>query len=211
MKSPMYSYPTKSQQLMKNCFKIIIGTILVATSYYLFQKPNGIIAPGLGGIAILLANIFPYSLGLIYFVLNIPLFLIGYRAVGIRFALYSLLGMISLSFFLIILSSLPGLHLPIIGCILSGLLSGIGIGFVIRAGGTTGGLDIASVVISKMSSRFTIGKTMIFVNAIVLLFTFIHDGFEYALFTFISMFIAGKSVDWMLSYPKQNMKGEVEI
>lgn len=186
---------------------IVFGTMLVASSYYLFQQPNGIVAPGLGGIAMILAKWLPFSLGLIYFVLNIPLFLIGYRAVGPLFALLSLVGMSSLSLCLSLFNHIPGVHFPLLGCILSGILSGIGIGMVIAAGGTTGGLDIVSVVISRISPRFTIGKTMIVVNGLVLLFSLLSNGVEQAIFTFVSMFLAGKSVDVTLSYTKQFVKG----
>ncbi|MFF2449891.1 YitT family protein [Neobacillus sp. NPDC058068] len=174
---------------------ILMGTFLVAAAYYVFQKPNGITAPGLGGIAVIVANFLHSPLGLVYFILNIPLFLIGYRSIGSSFAFFSLIGMGALSLFLAILSTIPTLPSPIIGCILGGLLSGIGIGIVIQAGATTGGLDIASVVIAKHFPFITIGKTMMVINGCVLLLTFLTDGLDHAVLTFISIMIAGKSVD----------------
>ncbi|ODG91974.1 MULTISPECIES: YitT family protein [Bacillaceae] len=191
----------------KKSIIVIVGTILVALTYYFFQVPNGIVAPGLGGICMLLVKFMPIPLGILYFLLNIPLFLIGYRAVGVPFALLSLLGMCSLSLFLTLFSSLPGPHLPLIGCILSGILSGIGIGIVILAGGTTGGLDIASVVINRKFPNFSIGKTMMVINGIVLLYSLIGEGLQRTFLTFFSMLVAGKSVDWTLSYRKQFKKG----
>lgn len=207
----MHYKPNNIILFIQKSLLIILGTILVAASYYIFQKPNGITAPGLGGLAILLAGFMSLPLGLVYFGLNIPLFLIGYRAVGPIFALLSLIGMSSLSVFLGILDKLYECNYPLLGCIFSGLLSGIGIGLVLRAGGTTGGLDIASVVISRMSKRFTIGKTMIVVNGIVLFFSFVNNGLKHAILAFISMYLAGRVVDWMLSNTKQLMKGGVEI
>ncbi|MFJ7724542.1 YitT family protein [Neobacillus sp. NPDC097160] len=183
----------------KKIAAIFIGTFLVAAAYYVFQKPNGITAPGLGGIAVILANFLHSPLGLVYFILNIPLFLIGYRSIGSSFAFFSLIGMGALSLFLAVLSTIPTLPSPIIGCILGGLLSGIGIGIVIQAGATTGGLDIASVVITKHFPFITIGKTMMAVNGCVLLLTFLTDGLDHTVLTFLSIIIAGKSVDSSIS------------
>ncbi|MEH7331511.1 YitT family protein [Neobacillus drentensis] len=187
---------------LKKSALVVIGTMVVAASYYGLQEPNGIVAPGLGGIAMVLSKWIPFSLGVIYFALNIPLFLIGYRSVGALFAVFSLIGMSSLSICLGLFKGMPGLHMPLVGCILSGILSGIGIGVVIKAGGTTGGLDIVSVVISRISPRFSIGKTMVAVNGFVLLCSFLSEGFEKAFYTLASMFLAGKSVDAVLSYTK---------
>jgi uncharacterized membrane-anchored protein YitT (DUF2179 family) len=195
----------------KKILAILAGTLLVACAYYVFQKPNGITAPGLGGIAVILANFLHSPLGLIYFILNIPLFLMGYRSIGSAFAFLSLIGMGSLSFFLAVLSHLPILPSPIFGCVFGGLLSGIGIGIVIHAGATTGGLDIASVVIAKRYPFFTIGKTMMAVNGCVLILTFLAAGLTNTILTFLSIIIAGKCVDLTLSLFQHAKKKEASL
>jgi uncharacterized membrane-anchored protein YitT (DUF2179 family) len=197
--------------LTKKTAAILIGTFLVAAAYYIFQKPNGITAPGLGGIAVIIANFLHSPLGLVYFILNIPLFLIGYRSIGGMFAFLSLAGMGALSFFLAILTEIPALPSPIIGCILGGLLSGIGIGIVIQAGATTGGLDIASVVIAKRYPAITVGKTMMAVNGCVLLLTFLTDGLDQTVLTFLSILIAGKSVDSSIFLIQRYKKEEASL
>jgi uncharacterized membrane-anchored protein YitT (DUF2179 family) len=84
---------------------IVAGIALTAYAYYLFMKPNDIIALGLGGIVIIVGHFVPISLGIIYFLLNIPLFLLGYRYVGGKFIIYSTIGMLSMSLFLTLFSS----------------------------------------------------------------------------------------------------------
>lgn len=197
-----YGISNKSKYVQKSTM-IGFGTILVACSYFIFQEPNGIVAPGLGGLVMLLSQMIHIPIGVLYFICNIPLFLIGYRTVGAEFAVLSLVGMSCLSIFLSLFSSLPELHQPLIGCVASGVFAGIGIGIVIRAGGTTGGLDIASVVISRTIPFLTIGKTMMIVNALVLGCSFIGEGIVWTSLTFVSMIIASKCVDWTLSYNKQ--------
>jgi uncharacterized membrane-anchored protein YitT (DUF2179 family) len=197
--------------LTKKTAAILMGTFLVAAAYYVFQKPNGITAPGLGGIAVIIANVLHSPLGLVYFILNIPLFLIGYRSIGGMFAFLSLIGMGALSLFLAILTETPAFPSPIMGCILGGLLSGIGIGIVIQAGATTGGLDIASVVIAKKFPFITVGKTMMAVNGCVLLLTFLTDGLNNTVLTFLSILIAGKSVDSSISLIQRYNKEEASL
>ncbi|MEH7308073.1 YitT family protein [Neobacillus drentensis] len=194
----------------KKIMAIVAGSLIVACSYYIFQKPNGITAPGLGGIAVYLANFLHSPLGFIYFILNIPLFLMGYRSIGSTFALLSLIGMLTLSFFLAFLTNLPTFPSPIIGCVLGGLLSGIGIGIVIHAGGTTGGLDIASVVIAKHFSFITIGKTMMIINGCVLILTFLGSGLAHTVLTFFSIIFAGKAVDLTVSLIQWKNKKEAD-
>ncbi|MFY0544988.1 YitT family protein [Brevibacillus sp. H7] len=174
---------------------ILFGTACTAIGYYLFMKPNDITAPGLGGIAVLLGYYLPLSLGVIYFLLNVPLFLLGYRYVGGRFVLYSLMGMFSLSMFLSLFEIMPGLQQPIAGAILGGVMSGAGVALVLIAGGSTGGMDIASVVINKLWPTLTIGKVMIFLNALIVLVSGLVVDFLHSLYTLLSIYVAGKAVD----------------
>jgi uncharacterized membrane-anchored protein YitT (DUF2179 family) len=118
---------------------IALGTGLIASAFHLLIEPNDLLVSGTGGIALLIVHFFPISLGVVYFVLNIPLFLIGWRSVGTDFLLKSIWGTVSLSLFLSLFVFLPSISNAILGAILGGLLSGMGIGIVIAAGGTTGG------------------------------------------------------------------------
>lgn len=174
---------------------ILAGTALVAIAYYLFMQPNEITAPGLGGVAVLLGYLLPLSLGLIYFLLNVPLFLLGYRFVGKRFVINSLVGMVSLSLFLWLCEALPGWHQPIVGAILGGAVSGAGIALVLRAGGTTGGVDIACVVVNKVWPTLTIGRMMIAMNALIVIASWLTSDALHSLYTLLSIFVAGKAVD----------------
>jgi uncharacterized membrane-anchored protein YitT (DUF2179 family) len=182
---------------------IIFGTALISLNYYLFMKPNHIMAPGLGGIAIIIKEFIPLSLGVIYFILNIPLFFSGFRFVGWKFVLNSLCGMFSLSLFLFLFESLSGFHQPLIGAVLGGILNGAFLGMVLSAGGSTGGLDIMFVVINKLWPRFTIGKIMFLVNGIVVVVSGALFGFGSSIFTMISIYLAGKALDICLSHWQQ--------
>ncbi len=179
---------------------ILAGTALVALAYYLFMQPNEITAPGLGGVAVLISYFLPISLGLIYFLLNVPLFLLGYRFVGRKFVINSLVGMLSLSLFLWLFESLPGWHQAVAGTLLGGIVSGAGIALVLRAKGTTGGVDIACVVLNKIWPAFTIGKMMIAMNALIVIASGLVSDVLHSLFTLISLVVAGRAVDVFMAW-----------
>lgn len=170
------------------------------------MKPNDIIAPGLGGVVIIIGQFVPLSLGLIYFLLNIPLFILGYRYVGIRFIIYSTIGMSSMSLFLTLFSSVTGFTQPLLGCIVGGIFTGVPIALILLAGGSTGGTDIACVVVNKIWPQWTIGKIMVLLNvAIVLISGFLY-GFLKLLLTVVAIYLAGKSLDICLAWGKRMKK-----
>src|SRR5699024_8792390 len=163
-------------------------------------------APGLGGVAMIVQHYLPVSLSFIYFALNIPLFLIGFRFVGFEFILYSLIGLIFLSYFLMVFESLNGITNIFIGSILVGIFNGFGMSLVLYSGGSTGGLDIACVVLSKLRKEWTVGKIMILINLAVIIISGFIFGFEKLLLTFVSIYLSGKFLDVFLSLLLQYKK-----
>jgi uncharacterized membrane-anchored protein YitT (DUF2179 family) len=180
---------------------IVLGTGLIASAFHVFIEPNDLLVSGTGGIALLIVHFFPISLGVAYFVLNIPLFLIGWRSVGTDFLLKSICGTVSLSLFLSLFAFLPSTSHAILGAILGGLLSGIGIGIVIAAGGTTGGTDIVSVVIHQKYT-WSIGSVMFWINAAIVVAGTYLFGWQKAILTVLSLYVTTWMVNSILKrYP----------
>lgn len=205
--------------MKKHIIELIVihaGTAVVALSYYLLMKPVNVVAPGLGGIAMIIGFFIPVSLGIIYFLLNIPLFLVGYRYVGGKFVVYSMVGMISLSFYLSLFDQLSGFHQPIVGSLLGGALSGAAIAFILLAGGSTGGMDIASVVLNRLIPSWTIGRIMFVLNALIVLLSGYLFGYQGLLLTLLSIFSASKTLDFCYLWgikrqPRVHQKGSNSI
>ncbi|MDN4492606.1 YitT family protein [Ureibacillus aquaedulcis] len=177
---------------------IAFGAALAALAFNMLLQPNDIMAPGLGGVVLLLNQFLPLSTGLLYFVLNIPLFLLGLRFIGLRFIFYSFMGMTFLSLFLLLFEHVPIVNQPVIGSIVGGLLSGTAIAIILLAGGSTGGLDIVCVIINRLRPKLTTGKVMFMLNAFIVLCSVFLFGITKSVLSILSIYLASKALD--LSY-----------
>lgn len=176
---------------------ILLGTFLVSVAFNMFLNPNHVLVSGIGGVAILISYLFKLSLGPIYLLINIPLFLGGWRYVGFPFFLRSIVGTVSLSLFLVFTGRFPAFHHPIEAAFLGGFLSGIAIGVVLLAGGTTGGTDIISVIVNRRS-RWSVGHIMFVINTLIVIGGAFLFGIENALLTIESLLITVLAVNGVL-------------
>ena len=153
--------------------------------------PQNFFAGGLMGISLLIRTLSGdwISLSLLYILLNLPLFLLGYRSFSLRFLVISLMGMGILS---LNLEWTEGMNIPtrepLLAAILGGILSGAGAGLYLRFGGSVGGLDILGTFIKKKFS-IPIGNTFILVNLVIIAANGLLYDLDIALYTGIFMFV----------------------
>jgi uncharacterized membrane-anchored protein YitT (DUF2179 family) len=177
---------------------VMLGSAVIALNYYVLLQPNQILPPGLGGLLALASRQFALPFDVVYFAVNIPLFLLGFRAVGLRFLLLSLAGTVAMSFFLKLFSGVPGIHGLVLGALLGGLLNGGAIAVILMCRGSTGGMDIVCVVLSRRYPRFSIGQLSLLLNTLVIVISGAFLGWASMLATLIAIFLAGKGVDWVM-------------
>lgn len=184
----------------KRILQIILGSFISAISINTFTIPHGLISSGVGGIAIIIQYIFGIPAGILIFLLNIPIFLIGMREIDREFIVYSLIGMISLSAALILTQSI-GQYIAIddvlLSSIFAGIIGGIGVGTVFNARGSQGGTDILAVVFKKKTGMDISALTFI-MNLIVVLVGALLSTFEVALYTLISIYIFSRVIDMVI-------------
>jgi uncharacterized membrane-anchored protein YitT (DUF2179 family) len=186
---------------------VTLGCAVIALNYYVLLQPNQILPPGLGGLLALASRQFALPFDIVYFAVNIPLFLIGFRAVGLRFLLLSLAGTVAMSFFLKLFSGVPGIHGLVLGALLGGLLNGAAIAVVLMCRGSTGGMDIVCVVLSRRYPRFSIGQFSLLLNTLVVAISGAFLGWASMLATLIAIFLAGKGVDWVMQLGSRWQRG----
>jgi uncharacterized membrane-anchored protein YitT (DUF2179 family) len=168
---------------------ISAGSVLCAVAIKGILVPKQFLAGGITGLALLGHYVFPsLPIGFIYFLLNIPLFVIGWMFVGKRFFWYSLAGMIIFSAVMFWPFPVFPVEDMILNALTAGIISGIGSGIILRSLGSAGGLDVLSVILFK---RFAIrpGTTVMAFHVILLLIALFRLPMEIVLYTLIYLYI----------------------
>lgn len=186
-------------QHLKKSLLILIGAGLFSFSLTYLVIPNGLYEGGATGINLIVYYLFRIHPSIMNVVINIPLFLIGWKLLGKRVLYYSLLGTFALTVWLAIFEKMP-LSIPLqhdlmIVSILAGIINGIGLGIIFKAGGTTGGSDIIARIGHKYT-RYSIGQIILAVDFLVLLLTvFVSKDLRIILYTLIEVSIASRVID----------------
>jgi uncharacterized membrane-anchored protein YitT (DUF2179 family) len=177
-------------KVLWNLSLIFSGSVLCAAAIKGILVPKQFLAGGLTGLSLLLHYVFSYMpVGLIYFILNIPLFVIGWMFVERRFFFYSLAGVVIFS--AVMLWPFPVLPIQdmILSALAAGIITGLGSGIILKSLGSAGGLDILTVILFK---KFSIrpGAFILAFNSILLLVAAIRIPLEMVLYTLIFLFVS---------------------
>ena len=179
-----------AKQVLWNLFLIACGSIICSVAVNGILIPQQFFGAGFTGVAIIIHYLFsPLPMGVLYLLLNIPVFVLGWVYVGRRFFYYSIAGVLFFSAALQWIHFLVPVQDRILSAILAGIITGVGAGITLRSLGSGGGLDILSVILLK---RFSVrlGTTMLAMNSLVLLAGGILFSLESALYTLIFIFVS---------------------
>jgi uncharacterized membrane-anchored protein YitT (DUF2179 family) len=180
---------------------ILTGTLLQAVALRLFMVPAQLASGGISGISQLIHHFTGWSIGLMVFIGNIPLFLLGWRFLGgRRFALRTLVAVLSYSFFIEAVLWLP--FFPkngitndlVLNSLYGAVVSGIGYGLVYRAQGTSGGSDILARILNRWRS-IPMTQSYLLTDALVILAAGFVFGWQKALYALIVLYVSGLVVD----------------
>ena len=173
---------------------ITIGATVFGTGVQGFIVPHQLLSGGISGLSVIIYYITQgvLSLGTINFLLNIPVLYAAWRWLGRWHLGVTLFGTLFMSVIINVLAPLSTLgltHNPIIGGILGGLFSGLGLGIVYRGGGNTGGIDPIALIIRN---RFglQIGSILFGINMMILVAGAIVINIEAAATTLISTYLS---------------------
>ncbi|AIS52541.1 hypothetical protein TKV_c13700 [Thermoanaerobacter kivui] len=187
-----------NKQSAKNIFFIILGTLISAIGINMFIVPAKLLSGGVSGIALIVQYLTKFPAGYTIFLLNIPLLILSYKKVNLRFTIFTIIGTVFLSFFLVLTYSIKNIlyiNDPLLLSIYGGILNGAGMGIVFSNHGSTGGLDIISVIVKKKYDNFEIGRISFVVNFFIVGIGTIFFGLTSALYTLVSMYITSYVVD----------------
>jgi uncharacterized membrane-anchored protein YitT (DUF2179 family) len=181
--------------------KVALGSAIFSLGFNLFLTPHELNAGGLSGLAQILVTLMGVgSVGLVTAIINLPLFIIGYKWIGKKFFFGSLFGMAMLSLTLELFSLLPVPQIdPLLSTLYGGCVCGLGLGLVFVAGGSTGGSDIIVRLLQRKWQHIPIGTINILFDATVAVLTGIVFGdMTRALYTGVTVFLTGKVIDMVV-------------
>ena len=181
--------------------KVTLGTAIFSLGFDLFLTPHELNAGGLSGLAQILVTLLGFgSVGIVTAVINLPLFIIGYKWIGRKFFWGSLFGMAMMSLTLELFSLLPVPQIdPLLSTLYGGCCCGLGLGLVFVAGGSTGGSDIIVRLLQRKWQHIPIGTINIGFDATVAVLTgIVFQDMTRALYTGVTVFITGKVIDMVV-------------
>ncbi|MEH7546584.1 uncharacterized membrane-anchored protein YitT (DUF2179 family) [Neobacillus bataviensis] len=173
---------------------VIAGSLIVVVAFNLFLIPHAVLSSGLSGISMILGMVTPLNTGLANFLLNLPLIIIGYKMLGKKFIMNTIISVVIISVGLYIVPELPIAKDSILSSIFGGILAGLGVGLVFRSSGSTGGFDIIGMIVSRKKD-FPIGVLLSGMNAVVIVISGFLFNWDAALNTLVSIYLTGKVVD----------------
>lgn len=178
--------------------QIVLGCLIGAAAYPMFLEPCHIAPGGLTGVAMIINSFTQWPVGVTSLVLNIPLFIIGYKSMGRVFAFRSLVATVLFS---VMIDGLTWINTPaltedpMLGTIFGGVLLGIGLGMILRGGATTGGTDMAARVVHRYLPFLSVGMFVFLIDCLVVVAAAFCFDVMSALYALICIFVNGKVID----------------
>ncbi|WP_108670075.1 YitT family protein [Peribacillus acanthi] len=185
---------------IKKIIIVIIGALLNAIAMNFFLIPAKVYASGFAGVAQLLSSLFAtfasikISTGILLLVLNIPITILAWKKVGKSFTLYSFLSVVLMSFFMEIIPVVKVSPDILLNAVFGGVIAAVGVGFTLKYGASTGGMDIIAMILSRMKDK-PVGTYLFSLNAVIILTAGYIYGWEKALYTLVTLYAASRVVD----------------
>ncbi|MET3194590.1 YitT family protein [Bacillus sp. OAE603] len=177
---------------------LLIGSAIFAIGINFFAIPNKLAEGGFIGITMITYYLFEWSPGIVMFILNATLLIIGYKLLKKQLILYTIISIVASSLFIRLTE---GLGVPtketLLGTIFAGIFIGLGLGIVFRSGGTTGGTTVIAQIFHQYFG-WSISKTLLAFDLIVVSGGYFVIGFEKTMYTLISIYIGIKVIDYII-------------
>ncbi|QZY55778.1 YitT family protein [Crassaminicella profunda] len=183
---------------------ITIGTLIIAFAIVFFLGPNMIAPGGVTGLAIVIKKVIGIPIDITNLVINTPLFIIGLMVLGKKFGFKTAYGTLMLSLFIRVIITVLGDNMVgtndlLLASLYGGVMVGVGIGFVFKAGGTTGGTDLAGAILNKYIPSLSIPKLMMCIDLTIVISAGIVNGkLETALYSVMALYIIVKIADFII-------------
>ena len=197
-----------TKQQIKDYFFITIGVAMLAVAIMVFWEPHSLVTGGISGLAII---IFDYTEGaglgtptipipLTIFILNLPLYALGFKIMPREYFVRSVYGYAMLVFWTWVFQFLPQMDTDVLmGALCGGVIAGVGVGFVFRARATTGGSTLIATMLHRWIFRhYSVAKILFVIDAMIILVGLYMFGANTTMYAVLSVFVATKLTDTVI-------------
>lgn len=181
--------------ILRKILGLTIGAIIYSAGLNLFLIPNHIIDGGVTGISLLVQALTGVPFSVLIVVLNLPFFYLGYKRLGAGLAVSATYAIVILSLCSSYFEQLkPATTDPFLSTIFGGIIIGIGVGIVIKSGGSTDGTEIVAIWMDNRTS-FSVGEIIMFFNFFILGAAGFVFSWNSAMYSLIAYFICSRMID----------------
>lgn len=190
----------ESVKNVKDLIMIAVASLIYAVGISLFLDPNQLAPGGVTGIAVILNRLTNVETGTLYFLLNIPIVLLGIWKFGIRFIAKTFYAITAVSIFTNLLSSYGALTDDLfMASAVGGVLIAVGIGMIFKAGATTGGTDIIIKILRQKYRHLKTGFLFLITDLIIVTISgLLFRDLKIVFYALLAVFIDGKALDYVL-------------
>ncbi len=198
----------KFRTILLELFALLVGSAAYASALFCIMDRNHLAPGGISGISVMLHYVWPkIAVGTAYLVLNIPILILGFICLSRKFMFYTLIatGMVAGFSNLFALLEAEGIwapaltDVPILAALYGGAALGVGIGIVMRGGGSTGGTDVLAKVVRIRNKQFRTGPLILCADAVVITASaFVFQDIETALYAGVGAVVSAKILDLVL-------------
>jgi uncharacterized membrane-anchored protein YitT (DUF2179 family) len=194
---------------LKSYAIITLGLFINALAWTAFIIPSEIVGGGVTGLSTLIFYATGFPVGVMFFLINIVLIIMGIKSLGLSFGIRTIYGTVMISLFLGILQYYikePVVSDRFMAAIIGGIMGGASVGLVFSQGGSTGGTDIIAMIINKYRN-ISPGKLILYMDVIVISSSYIlFQSLEVLVFGFVVMSVASYAIDMVLMGHRQSVQ-----
>ena len=188
---------TSAKKILIEIIGTIVGSFIMAVGVALFLLPNQLSSGGIAGIATITYYLLKIPMGTVIMAINIPLFLFSGYKIGKAFFIKSIIGTISLSFFIDILDKIePLTNDRFLACVYGGIIIGIGTAVLLKVNSSTGGSDLISYIAKKYNPTIRTSNIILIIDFVIICLNMLFfREIEIGLYSAIAIYLMGKIID----------------
>ena len=182
--------------------------LMSAIAVNFFFEPGHVYSSGVTGLSQVVSAIsgrylgFNIPVSVAFYAINLPLLILAWYKIGHKFTVFTFITVTMSSLFIQLIPQVTLTTDPLINAIFGGLVMGTGIGYGLKSRISSGGTDVISLTIRKMTGR-SVGSISLLVNGIIMLFAGLLFGWQYALYSMVTIFVSSRVTDALFTRQKK--------